>query len=104
MRKIEGLSWVFGLTLFAAGCSSDRARCETLCEWLEECVSEDVSCSDEDLDDCEDDLEDLSDDCHDSLASFTDCLDENDNDCSDIEADCQGEASDFAEQCNGEFD
>jgi len=66
--------------------------------WLDECVS------DEELDDCADDIDDLSDDCDDALTGFTDCLDENDNDCSDIESSCQGEVTEFAEQCNGEFD
>ena len=104
MREVKDWCRLLGLALLAAGCSSDRARCETWCEYFDECVSAEVSCSDEKLDECADDVEDLSDDCYDAFASFADCLDENDNECSDVAESCRGEAAEFGEQCNGELD
>jgi hypothetical protein len=106
MPKELGRCWVVvGLALAVAGCRSSEGTCETLCEWLDECVTtEPVNCSDQsEIDECVDDVEDLSDDCDDALSGFTDCLEDNDVDCSDVEANCQGEAAEFLEQCEGEF-
>jgi hypothetical protein len=107
MPKELGRCWaVVGLALAVAGCRSDESTCETLCEWLDQCVAEsDANCSDQaEIDECVEDLEGFSDDCDDAVSGFADCLEDNDVECSDVESNCQGEAAEFLEQCEGEFE
>lgn len=90
----------FGLVL---GCESNESRCETLCDWIDECSDQSVACSDSEIEECADDIDDTDSDCEDAFGEFTDCLEDQDLDCSDVEKNCVGEAAEWLEQCEGEL-
>jgi hypothetical protein len=82
----------------ATGCTSTRARCETLCDWVNKCSGLKTECSDSQLDECVDEYNDKGNDCQDAFDDFADCLDDHDM-CEDVENHCVGEAAEFNEQC-----
>ena len=101
--RVFGRCWPVFVVALVFGCQSNESRCETLCEWVDDCTDTPANCSDNSIEDCADDVDDADDDCQDAFDGFVDCLDENDNDCDDIVRHCQGEAAEFVEQCNGEL-
>ena len=103
MNRVLGRCWVLVFVALSLGCESNEGRCETLCEWIDECSDEPVSCTNSEIEECADDIDDTDADCEDAFDEFTDCLEENDMDCSDIEDSCVGEAAEWIEQCEGEL-
>ena len=86
-----------------AGCDSAEDQCETLCEWADDCGGG-ADCSEDEIEECADDVNDIDDEgCEDAFEAFVDCLEENENDCEDVVDSCQGEATDFLEECEGEI-
>jgi hypothetical protein len=91
-----GLVWAGVLALFTGGCTTTEDRCETLCNWLDDCGTDpDSSCKAE----CESDYDDQSESCQDAFDEFADCIDEEDGSCSGVNSACDGSAAKFLTEC-----
>ena len=101
--RVLGRYGLFVCLALAVGCNSHESQCETLCEWADDCGTEEVSCSDDEIDECADDLDDADDDCEEAVSDLADCVDENELDCDDVARECQGESVEFLEQCRGDL-
>lgn len=90
LAVIAAVLMLGGLT---AGCA--KTRCETVCDWVDECVI-DVD-QEECIEECVEEADDSG--CADALKELASCIDDSGGCGSSVE-DCGGESYDFEAECN----
>lgn len=79
--------------LVASGCA--KSRCETVCDWLEECSA--LAIDDEEcIEECVEEADDSG--CADALKALADCLDG--QGCGAGTTSCEGEMFDYGNECS----
>lgn len=102
MRTIPWL--VSCLTVALLGCNSTSSRCETVCQWAQQCAGSlfKLDCSEAGIDRCVEEYDHANEACQEAFDNGTDCIEEQDLSCSGVQNRCVGQLSELVTRCDFE--